>query len=120
MIKGHGTVYRPEAGDVCLISGPHCDDDNGYVFTTVKILWKDDTFIVYRKDNCWPVVHKWEHIIAKPLPERDENCEVCGKVVPGFEYRYCCNLPDCGCGGKPVEPCVCSEECWGQLVGAGI
>lgn len=44
-----------------------------------------------------------------------ENCEVCGAFVPGFEYRMCCNGFECGCRGLPVEPCVCSEQCWTKL-----
>jgi hypothetical protein len=45
-----------------------------------------------------------------------EECEVCGEFVEGFEYRTCCNAFDCGCMGKPVEPCVCSEECWNKMM----
>lgn len=36
-------------------------------------------------------------------------CEICSKVI---EITKCCNLPDCGCGGLPVEPPVCSEKCY--------
>ena len=41
-----------------------------------------------------------------------ETCLQCGKPVPDFEYTYCCSSYDCGCGGRPIEPCICSEECW--------
>lgn len=48
-----------------------------------------------------------------------ELCLVCEKPVPGFEYEYCCNSFDCGCGGRPIEPCVCSTECWNKLLKIG-
>jgi len=45
--------------------------------------------------------------------KKGEYCEVCGVFVEGFEYRMCCDGRECGCMGKPVEPCICSEKCWG-------
>lgn len=45
-----------------------------------------------------------------------EYCEVCNAFVSGFEYEMCCNGIGCGCMGKPVYPCVCSEECWDKLI----
>jgi len=48
--------------------------------------------------------------------DKGENCEYCGDFVEGFEYKICCNAFDCGCQGRPVEPCVCSEECWNKLI----
>lgn len=47
---------------------------------------------------------------------KGEDCMVCGKFVPGFEYQMCCNAFDCGCMGKPIYPCVCSEECYNKLL----
>lgn len=75
--KGDGNTYFPTAGEVCLISGPHCDDENGYVFVKCEVLWVDSTFIVYRLagwPNCTPVVNKWEHI----------RCEK-GETTPDLE-----------------------------------
>lgn len=43
---------------------------------------------------------------------KGQHCEVCGKFVEGFEYQKCCNSFDCGCGGKSIYPCICSEECY--------
>lgn len=37
--------------------------------------------------------------------------KTCGNPVPGYFPRYCCNGTDCGCMGKPIEPCWCNE-CW--------
>ena len=67
--KGDGCTYRPEIGERCLMSGPNCDDENGYTYTEVEILWKDDLFVVFRTPRCWPTVYKWEHIRTKPLSE---------------------------------------------------
>ena len=67
-LKGNpGNGFRPEVGSTCLLTGPNCDNYNGYVFTTVEILWCDDLFVVYRSPDCWPVVNKWDHVLAKPL-----------------------------------------------------
>ncbi len=73
--KGDGQTYRPEAGTRCLFSGPHMDDENGYVYHEVEVLWRDDLFVVYRVDGCWPNVHKWEHVRAKPIPSQETGSE---------------------------------------------
>ena len=65
--KGDGCTYRPSAGTTCLISGPNCDNDEGYTYEEVEVLWTDEIFVIYRKRGCWPVVNKWEHIRSKPL-----------------------------------------------------
>lgn len=38
------------------------------------------------------------------------EAEGCNNEVP--PPKLCCNNFDCGCQGKPVEPMVCSEECF--------
>lgn len=65
--KGANSLYRPEVGWRCLVSGPNCDDSNGYTYAEMEVLWKDDTFVAVRSHGCWPVVYKWEHIRCKPL-----------------------------------------------------
>lgn len=65
--KGDGCTYRPDVGTTCLLSGPNCDNDDGYTYIEVEILWKDDLFVAYRHKGCWPVVNKWEHIRCKPV-----------------------------------------------------
>jgi hypothetical protein len=45
-----------------------------------------------------------------------ENCLICHKPVYKFEYEYCCTGHDCGCQGQPIEPCICSSECWLALI----
>ncbi len=45
-----------------------------------------------------------------------EYCEICNKFVEGFKYKKCCNGFDCGCMGMPIEPCICSNECWDKFM----
>lgn len=59
--------YYPEVGERCLVSGPNCDNDRGYSWIEVSILWKNDIFVLYGVDNMWPVLNKWEHVLFKPL-----------------------------------------------------
>ena len=71
-LKGNpGNGYRPGAGTACLMSGPNCDNENGYTYTEVEILWRDEVFVVYRKTGCWPVVNKWDHVFAKPKDQAE-------------------------------------------------
>lgn len=73
-MKGNpGNGYRPDVGTTCLMSGPNCDNYDGYTYTEVMILWRDDLFVVYRKPGCWPVVNKWDHVLAKPLDSQASN-----------------------------------------------
>lgn len=47
-----------------------------------------------------------------------EHCESCGDFVKGFEYQGCCDGRECGCMGKPIEPCLCDKkECWSKIFG---
>lgn len=41
-------------------------------------------------------------------------CIVCGEEI---EVNICCNGYMCGCMGQPVDPPVCSEECYDELMG---
>ena len=45
------------------------------------------------------------------------KCIVCGKEMSDYEPQYCCDGKMCGCLGRPVEPPVCSEKCWNELMG---
>ena len=65
-MKGKNSTYRPQPGTSFLISAEHEDNDDGYVFHETKMLWYDAMFCVTQVDNCWPCVHKWDHIICKP------------------------------------------------------
>ena len=41
------------------------------------------------------------------------NCEICNKEI---EVQMCCSGHECSCMGKPVEPPVCSDECFKEWV----
>jgi hypothetical protein len=41
------------------------------------------------------------------------NCEICGKEI---KIIMCCNGRDCGCMGLPVEPPVCSRDCYDKYM----
>ena len=57
----------------------------------------------------------YRHDIVNYEPPKGEYCEICQVFVPGFEYIGCCSGFECGCMGKPIEPCICSTECWEVL-----
>lgn len=40
-------------------------------------------------------------------------CKVCGIEI---EVKMCCSGYMCGCMGQPIEPPVCSEECYDELM----
>jgi len=41
------------------------------------------------------------------------SCDICGTDI---EVTLCCSGHECGCMGLPVEPPVCSEECYDKLM----
>jgi hypothetical protein len=43
--------------------------------------------------------------------EEAPDCIVCDKQLT-FIPRMCCNGFDCGCMGQPIDPQVCSDECF--------
>lgn len=43
------------------------------------------------------------------------TCIICGKEL-NYEPQRCCSGRDCGCGGGPIDPPVCSEECFDILI----
>ena len=73
--KGDGNTYFPTAGETCLFSGPNCDDENGFVYILVEVLWTDETFIITRIPGCWPGVNKWEHIRCRAVAAGEETCQ---------------------------------------------
>lgn len=60
--------YRPEAGTICQVSGPHCDDADGFTWETTTVLWCNHVFVLYGRDGYWPNLHKWEHCLFRPMP----------------------------------------------------
>ena len=75
LLKGmrRSPKYYPSIGETCRMSGPNCDDANGYTWSEVEILWTDGFFIVTRFKDCWPTVTKLElalfEALSKPAGE---------------------------------------------------
>lgn len=42
------------------------------------------------------------------------GCMICGGEL-GYEPQMCCSGRDCGCMGMPVDPPICSDECWARF-----
>lgn len=59
--------YLPAIGEVCLASGPNCDNDHGYTWTEITLHWRDDVFCLYGTPGYWPVLEKLEHVLFEPL-----------------------------------------------------
>lgn len=76
-LKGRRTspVYFPATGEVCEVSGPNCDDANGYTWMKFAILWQNEKFILYGNEGFWPNLHKREHILCRPLPAAPSPAE---------------------------------------------
>jgi len=45
----------------------------------------------------------------------DLTCMVCGKEFKVEKPKMCCSGTDCGCMGFPIDPVVCSDECFISL-----
>ena len=41
------------------------------------------------------------------------KCVVCSAEI---EVRYCCDGRDCGCMGQPIDPPVCDDKCYDELM----
>jgi hypothetical protein len=69
LLKGRrrSPAYFPATGEVCEVSGPNCDDANGYTWATTTVLWQSDIFVLYGQPGFWPVLHKHEHVLFRPL-----------------------------------------------------
>lgn len=60
--------YKKTIKKEFLISSPdHYDNETGRFYQKFKILWADDTFVLYGNKGNWPNLHKWESIRIKPL-----------------------------------------------------
>lgn len=82
--------YYPAIGEVCQMSGPNCDDDTGYTWLTVEVLWRDDLFIVTRVKDCWPRVYKLDLVLFEPTPDPIKECltETYGAAAPEFVAAF--------------------------------
>ena len=45
------------------------------------------------------------------------KCMICRKPMPdNYKPEMCCNGQMCACRGVPIEPIVCSDECWNAIM----
>jgi len=44
------------------------------------------------------------------------SCMLCEKEFEGEEPKMCCSGRECGCLGMPIDPIVCSDECYLKLI----
>lgn len=58
----------------------------------------------------FPVVTGHREEGAELLPWEMVNCALCGQVMFWRPAR-CCDGFECGCGGMPIDPPVCSRAC---------
>jgi hypothetical protein len=47
------------------------------------------------------------------------NCMICGKPIPEYIPQYCCDGWECNCHGLPIDPPVCSDQCFDKLMNNG-
>lgn len=75
MLKGRrrSPAYFPVTGEVCEVSGPNCDDANGYTWGETIVLWQNDIFVLYGQTGFWPNLHKHEHVLFRPLPSAPDR-----------------------------------------------
>lgn len=73
LLKGRrrSPAYFPATGEVCEVSGPNCDDANGYTWGETTVLWQNDIFVLYGQPGFWPVLHKHEHVLFRPLSVKE-------------------------------------------------
>lgn len=57
--------------------------------------------------------------MSEAKEEPKYGCYVCGKDVEGYKPQMCCDGRECGCYGMPLEPPICSNECWDKLTERG-
>lgn len=48
------------------------------------------------------------------------NCRICKENYMGEYPKGCCDGKECGCMGLPIDPAICSEECWKKFMDKNI
>ena len=44
------------------------------------------------------------------------NCMVCGAEFLGRPPVLCCSGKECGCMGLPIDPIICTQDCYDTLL----
>lgn len=103
----------------CVVNHPSIWAENTNVNTGFKIKpiynWVLANPVLYDK----PILSiKGKLSFWEPTP--NQSCMSCNKEFFGHDPQYCCNGNMCGCIGQPIEPVVCSEKCYHELVNKQI
>lgn len=81
-------------------------------YIELKISVSKNTVFIYSEELIEELYKKYGY--KKRLVTN--SCMVCGTEFEGEEPKMCCSGRDCGCMGMPVEPIVCSSECYEKLI----
>ena len=121
-MKGKDSTYRPPAGTVCLVSGPHAD---GFEVTTIH--WATDILVLYGQPGLWPILTQWDLILCKPLEETLPPIKPLEETLPPLKFGYFTSEPFSGvCTlyfGNPsdrVSAEIVSKVYLAQLNGASL
>lgn len=124
-------ILTPEQYEFVKNSGwkPGTDKPLSAIIGEVEII---DCVLNY-STSIWAERLSWNWVLANPVlyekpiinvkgklsfwePTPNQICMSCKQKFFGQDPQYCCNGSMCGCMGQPVEPVVCSEECYHELV----
>ena len=127
--KDSRVAFRPEDFDeiVQMIGYPPLKDNfnflekhDGELFD-IPEGWVPETFIDCREESHFQCIKcKYARLTpasavpVTPVSEKqvELTCIVCGTAFMGDEPRMCCSGRECGCMGLPIDPIVCSKECY--------
>lgn len=109
-------LYEFKAGETFTLVKGFFDADNGlYTYTeSAPSIWieEDKEFysIYHLFGNDFEYFFDCEILPADGLVEL--TCMFCKETFLGPEPKMCCNGDMCGCGGMPIDPIMCSEDCY--------
>jgi hypothetical protein len=72
----------------------------------------DDIDFLFEEPKLTDGEGNFNHDYLWRLTRHGYFCFICKRSMPDWEPQYCCNGRDCGCYGYPIEPPICSKECW--------
>lgn len=101
------SVLKQSNTEPVKVNCPHCEKD----ITIADMLAKYGPEELFRladqlKDAA---IHDYVNATSNMV---EQECIVCGKKFMGLKPSVCCSGRDCGCMGMPIDPQVCSDECY--------
>jgi len=88
-------------------------DEKGCEFDRDTFMWKRNGFKLTAKQIS-EKFDEFKCVGGKRLVRL--NCQICDKEFYSEPSKTCCNGGDCGCMGLPIDPIVCSDECYQKLI----